>query len=480
MLARPRVIGMAGAALLGLLALGGLMLRAPRLQPPARDVVLDGVTLLEPGEPARPNRRIQVRDGRIERIDAASADAAQGPYSGAFVLPGLIDLHVHHPPPWVPGERELFALLFLAHGVTSVRDTGSLFGSVTAQRRRIAAGELAGPRIFACGPWLDGDPPSWPGARALADPQEAEAAVAELAEAGVDCIKVYNGVSIPVYRAIHGAAERSGLRFVAHVPRSLPLDQMGRGEVQHLMGLTENWWEVRPERIAWYVAASRAQGMSHTPTLVAFARAMDLADYARRREDPQAALLPRYHREILWDPARNPLARTLSPADRGDLQRRLPVMQELVAELRGAGVPVLAGSDTGNPFVVPGASLLEELQRLSESGFSIDEVLAIATRGNAEVLPLPDLGRLREGAPADLLVLRDDPRRDLGALASLEAVVADGRLYPKPRLDEALRRLLVHLERPLPRAVSSTLARLALRAVSLRTAPGAETTTPRP
>ena len=99
--------------------------------------------------------------------------------------------------------------------------------------------------------------------------------------------------------------------------------------------------------------------------------------------------------------------------------------------LHAAGVPVLAGTDTMNPFVVPGASLHEELRLLAGAGLGAEGALAAATRGAAAALGRPDLGRLAPGAAADAAIFREDPTRDLAALDSLEAVVAGGRLLSR-------------------------------------------------
>ena len=93
------------------------------------------------------------------------------------------------------------------------------------------------------------------------------------------------------------------------------------------------------------------------------------------------------------------------------------------------GVGVLAGTDVVNPWIVPGGGLHEELELLVDCGFSAEEALAVATREAGSRLGVAGLGRVEPGAPADLLVLREDPTRDLGALRSLETVVADGRPY---------------------------------------------------
>jgi imidazolonepropionase-like amidohydrolase len=116
-------------------------------------------------------------------------------------------------------------------------------------------------------------------------------------------------------------------------------------------------------------------------------------------------------------------------------------MKKLVGHLHASGVRIHAGTDTAfNPFVVPGASLHEEFRHLVDAGLSPEEVWVAATRNSGESLGDFGLGTLTEGAPADLLVFREDPTRDLAALATLEAVATQGRLYPKTVLDDALAR----------------------------------------
>jgi predicted amidohydrolase len=99
-------------------------------------------------------------------------------------------------------------------------------------------------------------------------------------------------------------------------------------------------------------------------------------------------------------------------------------------------------------YVIPGESLHEEMREFLDCGFTLEEVWAAATRGNGAALPLADLGMLKPGAPADLLVFRDDPTTDLSKLDSLEAVVANGRLYTREDLDGAIARFRERFESP--------------------------------
>jgi imidazolonepropionase-like amidohydrolase len=453
-------VGVATAGVVTL-AVAALTLRPPPgPPPPAPGFELRGVTVLDPGRPARPG--LTVRGGeRITDVEPTAAGDG-GAFAGRYVLPGLVDLHVHHPPRFAIGERELFALLFLAHGVTSVRDTGAIGSDLRGLRHRLRIGETAGPRLFVCGPPLDGEPMTWSGARVVGDAEAARAVVADQAAAGFDCVKLYNGLLIEALHAAAAAATARGLAVVGHGPDAVPFGELHHTEVQHLMGLADSQWDEVPDaRVDGYVRHSVRARLSHLPTLVAFAHWADL-DAPDLGEEAAARLLPRHYRELVWNPAHNPLVAGLAPSQGSGAAERLEFMRDIVGRLHAAGVPVLAGTDTLNPFVVPGAALLEELGQLEAAGLSREEVLASATRGAARALGRSDLGEIRVGAAADLLVLREDPTRDLAALASLEAVVVGGRLYPRETLDAAVRVQLDHWERPVVRTFWSAAARAVL------------------
>ncbi|MGH7823400.1 MAG: amidohydrolase family protein, partial [Candidatus Binatia bacterium] len=160
-------------------------------------------------------------------------------FAGAYVLPGLVDMHVHHPPGMAVLDTQLFALLFLAHGVTAVRDTGSFDGAIFETRRQIRAGAFPGPRVFACGPLLDGDPPIWPQARVLHTKADAESAVAELAGRGGDCVKVYSNLPRDLLAAVREASARAKLPVIGHVPLWVRFEDARLADVQHLTGVPE-------------------------------------------------------------------------------------------------------------------------------------------------------------------------------------------------------------------------------------------------
>lgn len=132
--------------------------RPPRTEVPPQGAVLAGVTVVNPGLDRRTDQTLVVSGDRITSITAGPAAPGSSEaerYSGGYVLPGLIEMHIHFPPP----QRELAHLLLLAHGVTSAREAGDADGTTWRARRRVQAGQMPGPRLFVCGPVLDGDPP---------------------------------------------------------------------------------------------------------------------------------------------------------------------------------------------------------------------------------------------------------------------------------------------------------------------------------
>lgn len=437
-----------------------LLQPSPLGVPPRADLVLEDVTVVNPGVGHLPHRRLVVRHGRIESIEAA-ASGAPGPSRGSYVLPGLIDMHVHLPPWFAPGQLELFNTLFLAHGVTTIREVGSLDGRVFEVRREIRAGKRAGPRIFACGSILDGDPPVWPLARVVRTAAEGRIAVDELVAEGADCVKVYSHLSDDALQGIREAASAHGLQAVGHLPESLPWRETRIDDIQHICD--PRCPALGPRQIDELVETAAWFGIAHTPTLVVYHEQLAAYDYPAAARSPAARLMPRFWREILWNP-RSGLGFSDPPVAAHEMFRReqealVSTLKEVVRKLHERGVRIHAGTDPFNPLVVPGASLHEELRLLEEAGLTAEEAWAAATRVAGQDLGEPGLGRVEPGAPADLLVLGMDPTQSPSALETLEAVVADGRIYPKPVLDEALERQREHFAGVFYDCISIAIAR---------------------
>ncbi|HEX5717826.1 MAG TPA: amidohydrolase family protein, partial [Thermoanaerobaculia bacterium] len=178
---------------------------------------------------------------------------------------------------------------------------------------------------------------------------------------------------------------------------------------------------------------------------------------------------PRVWREVVWHPADGlPIYRNLPPELFAQLRASLPKKRELVRRLWAAGAEVYIGTDCLQPFVVPGAALHEEMKLFAAAGIPPEAIWAMGTWRAGRGLRQRQLGRLEPGAPADLLVFREDPTRDLAALDTLVAVVSQGRVFPRDRLQRDLAAWGEHMKEATFDQLSVNVARPLMDQVVLR------------
>jgi imidazolonepropionase-like amidohydrolase len=448
------------------LAVVFVLLEPPGLPVPERgEFLLRDLTVVNPGEGRFESTDIHVSNGRIASVRPPGTRGPAAPGSsgttevrceGCFALPGLIDMHAHMPPRVAIGNDRLFALLFLANGVTMIREIGSPDGSAYAVRDAIDAGEYPGPRVVPCGWVLDGDPPARANNWILRTPADARAAVAEAVRSGARCLKLYNMLSREVVLAIAEAAAEAGIPITAHVPHSVSLlDAPFIADVQHLTGvpvpanparvgrsdyLNSDFAALTDARIEEVIEAAKRQGTIHTPALVNEEVRRTLGDPERFPPDPQIAVLPEFWTTIwhtLWK------APNLGP-DEAVYEGFLARDRAAVAAFFQAGVTVYAGTDTLMPYVAPGSALEQEVRNFAELGRTPEQALATATTSPGSFWQDRAYGRIEPGLPADLAIYRADPTVSLDALETLEIVVADGRLYRKSDLDQWVERYRRH------------------------------------
>ena len=334
---------------------------------------------------------------------------------GKWIVPGLIDMHVHYHPGWMDA-------LFLRHGVTTVRDVGGGLDSILALREDSRAAGFVGPRIFACGPLIDGP---WPrhGTGLSVSVQtvaEARAMARRLLDRGVDCLKIYEQLTPALVEAVVREAEGTRVPVTAHLRDTTALQALDLGVrgLEHAFG-----FEACDETVAAQVVRRVVErGAYVVPTLAITEQMSRLGS----PEQETMALLTEIPdaRRLYW----RRTAAAASPDRKASAARRLECLKTFVARLQRAGGQVVAGSDTSNPYVVPGASLHRELELLVEAGLSPREALAAATRTAAAIGQAQTLGTLEVGKRADLIVLGADPIASIGALHQVEVVIRDGRV----------------------------------------------------
>ena len=442
--------------------------------PECVDTIISGVTVINPGSRRLEDFSIVLREGTIREVRPRVPSDPEPICEGCYAIPGLIDAHIHTPPRIASGNQELFSLLYLAYGITTVRDVGASEDSVAELADRLNRGALVGPRMLRCGPVLDGDPPGWPIARVIGNAQAGIDVVNELAAEGVDCIKVYNEMAVESFAAISSAAARHGLPLVGHVPHRVGLERVSNFEAQHMTGVPylalprpPVGWDIRMADVlamsdgeidrAFDVAIR--QNVSFTPTLANFRLRLIASDPERFPPTEASDILSAY-----WANAWDLVAGHPSTEEAIELQlEAIPAMHALVGRAHARGIDILAGTDTIMPWVVPGESLHLEMLALSDALGSVESALSAATTVNGRHLAPGKIGVIAPDAHADILLMRRDPTLDLTALREWQTVFVAGRRYDRPMLDEWIVDYRRYFHSAYQRSVMRPLAAVAVR-----------------
>jgi len=387
---------------------------------------------------------------------AATVDIPKGaiivPLDGKWVVPGFIDAHVH---------MERWALpRFLAYGVTSVRDAGGVLDSVSVLRDETVLGSILGPRMYISGAMIDGPPATWPGTIEVRTTTEARQAVDRLTLADAAMAKLYTHVDRTLMEAVIAEARVLKLPVTAHLGQvdAVTAAQLGIHGIEHLSGIVEasvadpgryfaahnrgffTGWNLTEQ--AWPQLDSAALDrtartmVEHdvflTPTLVLHDAWAHLADpaYVDRLD---LSGVPGSVREAWNVPDLIRRAR-LGPEDFRSFQRARAYQDRFVRMFHRAGGTVVAGTDTPNQLLAPGASLHDELALLVRAGFLPRDALLAATGNAARFLQVDSVGVLRPGAVADFVVLDGNPLQDIANTRKIDRIVFRGTAYAPARL----------------------------------------------
>lgn len=467
----------------------------------AQDLAITHARLVD-GTGAAPvdGATIVVRDGRIAAVGRdGEIEVPEGMRTidgtGKVVMPGLADMHVHFsfgaPAQRRADETEAVLARELYYGVTSILQLGATQGdvaSIRALRARREAGTLAAPYIYASGGHLTlpGTHPVYtifpPEVRAEADrltaatpvdepvdlvpmglglsfvrnETAARQAVRERAEGGMDAIKItvesgpmpfgddHPLMSVEMIRAIADEAHARGLPVFAHVSSPNELEAAMAGGADAIVHAVID----PPLPDAGMAARVAASGMAMVPTLTLNDGAVEYATAPGYMDDP-------FFRATVGDAEiaalRGPFAgvwrqnwEVNAGGEGGDrlaaMQRHRAAVLASVGLMHAAGVPVVLGTDTGNPYVYPGYSVHRELELLVQAGLTPMQAIEAGTRRAAEMLRKQDeFGTVAPGRRADLLVLAADPLLDIRNTRRIEMVVAEGVVVDRDALLETAR-----------------------------------------
>lgn len=394
---------------------------------PSTDQVLAPVHVVDvEAGVVRRERALVISGGRIVAESAASvaSGATRTDGRGAYVIPGLWDMHVHAL--WDASVPAPFFRMFLDAGVTSLRDMGGDL-KVAVAARAGADGCSLQPHFWFAGPFLDGPQPVDPALSiALRTPQDGQAAVRMLKRQGVDFLKVYSLVPGDVFAAILDEAERAGLPVAGHLPGSVKVSDPNvrrMASIEHLaIELGGLCTFDDPAACGPVFDALINAGVAMTPTLIARETSTRMADKDFR---PTYEGLPPAVRSY-WESSLN-LTAGRDDAWRAQRKVSLAHARRMTRELARRNAVLLGGSDAGTPFVVPGASLHDELALMVEAGLSPLEALRAATVAPARFMKRADMGRIAPGAVADLVLLSGNPLDDIRNTRRIVGVYVNGR-----------------------------------------------------
>ena len=445
------------------------------------DVVINHVTLVDvrTGQ-LQPNQVVAIARGKIVEVAPADRDSyAARQYvngNGRYLIPGLWDMHVHfRGGDSLAAANQKSLALYLAHGITTVRDAGGdLTPRIMEWRREMDAGRMPGPRIFTSGPKIDGPKAYWPGSLEVETPAQIRAALDSLRRLRVDYVKIYDSqISGPAFLETIRQAQRRGLKTTGHMPYSVTLGEAVRrgldatehlyyvfkacsGKEDSLTALVRQslgtakplgLFAVLPAIYDTYSPAAAARTFAlmakhrtaAVPTLFVQQTLAELSNHSHAQDSLLAYIDPRiqatYARRLASARAQSATAQAFSKKLGAKFASLVPLMQ-------AAGVTLLAGSDAGpfNSYVYPGASLQEELILLVQAGLTPLQALQAATVNGAEFMGVGKrTAAIAVGRDADLVLLTANPLENIANIKKIDAVISRGKAYPAPALANLMR-----------------------------------------
>jgi imidazolonepropionase-like amidohydrolase len=418
------------------LVIGMLPIAAKKVEQ-RRPLVLDNARVIDgTGAPPIERGRVLIEHDRIVRVglvdEVATPDGAEVlDLAGKTVLPGLIDLHFH-----IENDPRL-ALRQLSHGVTAFRDPGQWNGKFVELRRMMAAERLPGPRIFTTGPHIDGERPAYPADSVVArDAEEARRLAERNVDEGASALKIYFRLPFASATAVIDVCNRRRVPCTAHLEilDARELIVLGLHGLEHITSLGVSMLP-RAEAEAYRQAVLADNDARRDGRYTMFAR-IDL-----NGPEAQALYSVLATRQPWLDATLAVFERRSDRPPKGTARNMVPVlvdgfakMKQLTrrAALEGAR-PVMGGHSTV-PFAGRGEAPWRELELLVESGFTPLEAITAGTATAAGFLYRShELGSLRPGRQADVLVLRDNPAASIGAIRTVDRVMVAGQWIDVPR-----------------------------------------------
>ena len=453
-------------------------------------ICIENVTTIDAVNGLQTNQTVVIQDHKIIQVKPSSEvnlspdnEIIDG--SGKFLIPGLWDAHMHFA--YLEDMAPYMFDLFLAYGITSIRDTGGKIEFVKKWKDKATANPTEAPRVMIAGPLLDGIPNVYDGSDqghpplsvGISSIEEGIRKVDYLDSMGVDLIKAYEMLPPEIFKAIVDRAHQKGLKVTGHIPLSMDAIQASNGgmnSMEHMRNIEiscagnaadllaqrqqlledgrkdpggilrsrihqaqrefaiENYDANQAQRVIGVLAKNQTWQIPTITLNTAFSERPFL------QQDWQATFkyLPA-HLEEQWLQRSKAMGKMEITNFRKEYSKWL---LNMVDQLHQADIPIMAGTDCPIFFLTPGLSLHEELAVLVKAGLSPLEVLKTATLNPAIYFGLEkELGLIQEGMFADLVLLNANPLEDITNSKQIEGVFKNGKFHDRENLNQRLAKL---------------------------------------
>jgi hypothetical protein len=403
------------------------------------------------------NHQVVVDSGKIKSVSETleNPEAYQNKIdaSGKYLMPGLAEMHAHIPQPPTSQERvEDVLFLYLSNGITTIR---GMLGhpSHLELREQALDGELTSPRIFTSSPSLNGN--------SVTTPEEAAEKVAAYEKEGYDFLKIHPGIQLEVFDQLVQTADSVGIPFAGHVPVDVGIHRALESQyasIDHvdgfLEGLVPESENVDPTENGFFgynftaladtakidelVRLAAENKVWIVPTQSLFTKWFAPTDADEMLSLPEMKYMPPVTLED-WKRRKQESTGEDSGFDEEQWQKFDAIRKQLIKSLSEDGHGMLLGSDAPQLFNVPGFSIHKEMQDMKDAEMSNLEIIRSGTINPAIFFDMEDtFGEVKEGLDADLILLEENPLKNLEALKRLAGVMRQGQWIPKAEIDQRL------------------------------------------
>ena len=451
---------------------------------------LQNITLIDPIRGQVDDQTVVIKEGKIFLVEQSAHLRLDGNNkvvdgSDLYLIPGLWDAHVHFA--FIEELAPRMLDLFLAHGITGVRDIGGNIHFVKRWKDLALANQYDAPRVKIAGPLLDGMPNVYDGSGpftpalsvGLQDVSAVEAMVDSLVHLGVDLLKAYEMLTPEQFARIAQLARKHGMRVTGHVPLSMDVRQasdLGLNSMEHMRNLelscAANADQLLQQRKKLLIEGQRDPGTVLRSRIHDAQRQVAVDHFSEAQthqvlstlasndtwQIPTLALSTATRfRPFLKQHFKNSFrylgdaieanwvenSAAFGEQDISPWQRQYAEwLLDMIPRFKEYGITIMAGTDCPIFFLTPGLSLHEELRILNEAGLTALEAITAATLTPAAYFGLEnELGSIEEGKWADLVVLRSNPLEDINNTRDIEAVIRLGKLHTREMLDQLLQKL---------------------------------------